>query len=88
LVANFYGRSRKKLDLATLLKICPQCLGDLVFRSDFGGEYYRCLQCNLQTEPMNRIGRLPELPLDIEPVAAVADSFAGGDAASPQLLMG
>lgn len=86
-MAGFYGRSRKKLDLATLLKICPQCLGDLVFRSDFGGEYYRCLQCNLQTEPMNRIGRLQELPLEIEPVAAVADSFAGADEVSHQVLM-
>ena len=78
-MANLYGRARKKLDLATLLKICPQCLGDLVFRSDFGGEHYRCLQCNLQTEPMNRIGRLQDLPLEIEPVAAADDSFAGAD---------
>lgn len=54
-------RARKTLDLATLLKVCPQCLGDLVARSDFSGDYYLCLQCNLRTEPMSRIGRLPDL---------------------------
>jgi hypothetical protein len=53
-------RARKTLDLATLLKVCPQCLGDLVARSDFSGDYYLCLQCNLRTEPMSRIGRLPD----------------------------
>ena len=31
-------RARRKLDLASLLKVCPQCLGDLVFRADFSGE--------------------------------------------------
>ncbi len=55
-------RARRSLDLATLLKVCPQCLGDLVFRSDFSGDYYRCLQCNARTEPTNRIGRLADLP--------------------------
>lgn len=54
-------RARKTLDLATLLKVCPQCLGDLVARSDFSGDYYLCLQCNLRTEPMSRIGRLADL---------------------------
>ncbi len=54
-------RARKTLDLATLLKVCPQCLGDLVARSDFSGDYYLCLQCNLRTEPTSRLGRLPEL---------------------------
>ena len=58
----FPQRARKTLDLATLLKVCPQCLGDLVFRSDFSGEYYHCLQCNVRTEPRTRIGRLPDLP--------------------------
>ena len=60
---DFPQRARKKLDLASLLKICPQCLGDLVARSDFAGDYYCCLQCNVRTEPRNRIGRLPDLPL-------------------------
>lgn len=54
-------RARKTLDLASLLKICPQCLGDLVSRSDFAGDYYCCLQCNVRTGPRSRIGRLPDL---------------------------
>ena len=74
----FPQRARKKLDLALLLKVCPQCLGDLVFRSDFAGDYYRCLQCNEQTEPLNRIGRLPELA----PEATRPHRLASGPAAN------
>ncbi len=57
----FPPRARRSPDLATLLRVCPQCLGDLVFRSDFSGDYYRCLQCNTRTEPRSRIGRLAGL---------------------------
>jgi acetyl-CoA carboxylase beta subunit len=56
----FPQRARRRLDLASLFKVCPQCLGDLVFRSDFSGDYYCCLQCNVRTEPRNRIGRIAE----------------------------
>jgi hypothetical protein len=42
----FPRRAPRKLDISLLLKVCPNCLGDLVFRSDFSGDYYRCLQCN------------------------------------------
>lgn len=48
-------RPRKKLDLAALLHICPHCLGDLVERSDFAGEYYLCLQCGTRAQPRSRI---------------------------------
>lgn len=54
-------RARRKLDIALLLKVCPDCLGDLVFESDFSGEHYRCLQCNSRTEPRNKLGRLPDM---------------------------
>lgn len=58
----FPGRARRKVDIALLLKVCPECLGDLVFESDFSGEFYRCLQCNTRMEPKNHIGRIREYP--------------------------
>jgi hypothetical protein len=54
-------RPRKTLDLASLLQICPNCLGDLDDRSDFAGEYYLCLHCGSRSEPRNRLGRLLDL---------------------------
>jgi len=69
-VRYFPQRARKNLDLASLLKICPQCLGDLVARSDFAGDYYLCLQCNVRTEPRSRIGRLPDLSEGPAPTSA------------------
>ncbi len=54
-------RARRKMDIALLLKVCPDCLGDLVFESDFSGERYRCLQCNSRTVPRDKVGRLPDM---------------------------
>jgi hypothetical protein len=89
---DFPQRARKKLDLASLLKICPQCLGDLVARSDFAGDYYSCLQCNVRTEPRNRIGRLPDLPLGIPQIQHMivpsADSRSAADPAPREILTG
>lgn len=67
-------RPRKVLDLAALLHICPNCLGDLVERSDFAGEYHLCLQCGSRTEPRNRLGRLRDVSVsrDVE-FAAIRD---------------
>lgn len=79
-------RARKTLDLATLLKVCPQCLGDLVERSDFSGDYYCCLQCNLRTGPMSRIGRLPEI--QGADVTFADDSFPGAGTVRREVLMG
>lgn len=45
----FPRRAPRKMDISLLLKVCPNCLGDLVHRSDFTGDYYRCLQCNGRT---------------------------------------
>ncbi len=73
---GFPQRAPKSLDLATLLKVCPQCLGDLVARSDFSGEYYLCLQCNVRTEPRHRLGRLQDLPRSGDPPAAGARDAA------------
>ena len=64
----FPQRARRKLDISLLLKVCPTCLGDLVFHADFSGDYYRCLQCNERTEPRNKIGHLPDLaPMATDP---------------------
>jgi len=60
----FPGRARKNVDIATLLRVCPQCLGDLEHRTDFSGEHFRCLQCNARTEPRSSIGRLPTVTSD------------------------
>ncbi len=87
----FPQRARKKLDLASLLKICPQCLGDLVARSDFAGDYYCCLQCNVRTEPKSRIGRLPDLPgapaLE-HMIVPRAGFFPGADSHTREILTG
>lgn len=61
---------RKVLDLASLLHICPLCLGDLVDRSDFAGEYHLCLQCGTRNQPPSRIGRLRDVSADF---AAIRD---------------
>lgn len=88
-MADFPQRARRTLDLASLLKVCPQCLGDLEFRADLLGDYYRCLQCNARMEPRSRIGRLPSLPKapDLTQImAAGGEALAGPDAAiSPAL---
>jgi hypothetical protein len=88
-LSSFPQRARKKLDLASLLKICPQCLGDLVFRADFSGDYYCCLQCNVRTEPRNRIGRLPALPTSpdlAQVIASGSDRLPAADAAISRAL--
>ena len=83
----FPQRARKTLDLASLLKICPQCLGDLVSRSDFAGDYYCCLQCNVRTVPSSRIGRLPDLPAE-HMVMPGKDSLHGAEAYTREVLTG
>ena len=83
----FPQRARKTLDLASLLKICPQCLGDLVSRSDFAGDYFCCLQCNVRTVPARRLGRLPELPPDYALVPGT-DALHGAEAYAREMLTG
>lgn len=75
---------RKVLDLASLLHICPLCLGDLVERSDFAGEYFLCLQCGSRNEPRNRIGRLREVPSarDADFAAIRDDQYVGDSSLS------
>ena len=83
-------RARKTLDLASLFKICPQCLGDLVARSDFAGDYFCCLQCNVRTDPKSRIGRLPDLtPGVADPLVMFGDdSFPGTGSVRREVLLG
>lgn len=84
-------RARRILDLASILRVCPQCLGDLVERSDFAGDYYCCLQCNVRTEPRSRIGRLADLPTGPQPQPALAladDAFDDAATIAREVLMG
>lgn len=57
----FPRRMRQNLDLALLLRCCPECCGDLEFQSDISGEYYACLQCKERAGAANTIGRLASL---------------------------
>jgi hypothetical protein len=54
----FPRRAPLKADISLLLKVCSNCLGDLVYRSDYSGDYYSCLQCNERTETRARSGRV------------------------------
>jgi ribosomal protein L37AE/L43A len=47
----FPRRAPRKVDISLLLRVCPNCLGDLVHRTDLSGDYYRCLQCNARAAP-------------------------------------
>lgn len=77
--------ARRKLDISLLLKVCPQCLGDLEFRSDFAGDYYRCLQCNERMEPRSEIGRLAMLPRSRTTLAEQPPDL---ELLRPEMLMG
>lgn len=84
-------RAGRILDLASILRVCPQCLGDLVERSDFAGDYFCCLQCNVRTEPMSRIGRLPELagsPGSQPAIALATESLPGVGSVGREVVMG
>lgn len=54
----FPQRAPRKMDISLLLKVCPSCLGDLEFSSDFSGNYYRCLQCDERVTPRDRTSRI------------------------------
>lgn len=55
----FPKRARKKQDISFLLKVCPNCLGDLVTRLNITGVYYLCIQCNEAVHPMEKRAALP-----------------------------
>jgi hypothetical protein len=82
----FPGRARKNLDIAALLRVCPQCLGDLEFHTDFSGQYFRCLQCNERTEPRSSIGRLA--PIASAPSTRQTDVFPTVDHRWPETATG
>jgi|FLYL01.1.fsa_nt_gi hypothetical protein len=42
-------RPGRHIDLASALRVCPECLGDLVPRSDAAGSYLVCTHCHLRT---------------------------------------
>lgn len=55
----FPRRARKKQDISLLLKVCPNCVGDLVTRLNVTGVYYLCIQCNEVVHPMKKRPALP-----------------------------
>jgi len=67
-VRYFPGRIRGELDLASLYRVCPHCLGDLVPSSDLGGDYVACLQCKIRSEPRRRAAVLPGILPELEHV--------------------
>jgi hypothetical protein len=54
---NALRRAAERLDLASSLKICSYCLGDLVARADADGSAFICTQCHQRTA-----GRSAPLP--------------------------
>jgi hypothetical protein len=56
----FPKRARKKQNISLLLKVCPNCLGDLVTRLNVSGVYYLCIQCNEVVKPARKPVALPE----------------------------
>lgn len=68
----FPKRARKKQDISLLLKVCPNCLGDLVTRFSMNGVYYLCIQCHEAVHPQRKV---PAAPM---PVAAQAEESVPG----------
>jgi hypothetical protein len=56
-------RPAGKADLSTVLKVCPNCLGDLQSRVDITGRFFCCVQCQIRTDEAGRFGRFPDVPL-------------------------
>ena len=63
----FPKRARKKQDISLLLKVCPNCLGDLVTRLSASGVYYLCIQCNEAVRPEAKQFALPAPKLATQP---------------------
>ncbi|HVP05672.1 MAG TPA: hypothetical protein VMT90_08360 [Dehalococcoidia bacterium] len=63
----FPKRARTKQDIALLLKVCPNCLGDLVTRLDVSGVYYLCMQCSEAVHPQQKRPALPAPRVAVQP---------------------
>jgi hypothetical protein len=79
----FPQRGPRTLDVSLLLKVCPDCLGDLVFCSETTGDYYRCIQCDHRTERRDGIGQLVDLPTRL---TVPADDFFPSEATKPKAI--
>jgi hypothetical protein len=56
---RYFPRARKKEDISVRLKVCPECLGDLVRKFDVTGLYYVCMQCHEKVQPNSKRTNLP-----------------------------
>ena len=81
---TFEPRGRR-LDLASLLKVCPTCLGDLVTRSDWSGQYLFCNQCHLRAGMRSNLRQFPKVTAGLDPL--VQAPLAGGYSAHRSPLM-
>jgi hypothetical protein len=69
----FPQRARQKQHISLLLKVCPDCLGDLVHRSDYSGDYYLCMQCNERVDAWSKKTSAPR------PVTLPREFFPGAE---------
>lgn len=78
----FPQRGPRKLDISLLLRVCSECLGDLVFCSTEDGDYYRCIQCDARTPIRSGMGRLVDItarvtqPSDVFPTNVRPEALA------------
>jgi len=72
----FPQRARTKQDISVLLKVCPDCLGDLVHRNDYSGDYYLCMQCNERVEAWSK----PARPSIARPITLPREFFPEAEA--------
>ncbi|TMB96390.1 MAG: hypothetical protein E6J42_09175 [Chloroflexi bacterium] len=68
-MSSAFKQPGRHFDLASALKVCPQCLGDLVARSDWSGDYYFCVQCHIRAGDGHLRRRLTNALLPADPVA-------------------
>ena len=62
----FPKRARQKQDISLLLRVCPNCLGDLVTRLNVSGVYYLCMQCNETVRPGRKQSVAPAAQLAVQ----------------------
>ncbi len=66
------GRASQKPDLASVLKVCSYCLGDLVMTPDLWGGHYSCLYCGAEAEYPTRPRTLSHLDMVVARDGAAA----------------
>ena len=63
-------RARKAKDISSALGVCPQCLGDLEYRTSNGEGHHVCMQCGARRDLTAAVVRPAEAPYAQEASAA------------------